>query len=146
MVKFKGNPYPVVKHPLGYFHIQSGTDQIRSDLISLIMTNPGERPMLPTFGTPLDRFLFEPNDTILAMDVRNAIIESIRLWDPRVTITNIEVSIGLNSSDINDTSVNTYSSEFMNDNDHSLSIKINFIDPENITDIQELVLQVPLSN
>jgi hypothetical protein len=48
MTEFAGAPYPITKDPMGYFRIQSGIDQIRSDLLALILTNAGERPMLPT--------------------------------------------------------------------------------------------------
>lgn len=147
--KFKGCPYPIEKHPLGYLRTQWGVDQIKSDLLILLMTNPGERVMLPQFGTPLNKFLFEPNDELVIREVRDAIITSIKAWEPRVTITNIDVFIGTGGFTKpvynTGTDINEYSPEFLNNEDSILGIKINFIDPEEITEIQELVLEVPLS-
>lgn len=58
--KFKGLPYPVIEHPLGLFRTQTGINTIKSDLLVLLLTNPGERVMLPEFGTPLKDLMFQP--------------------------------------------------------------------------------------
>jgi phage baseplate assembly protein W len=148
--KFKGCPYPITTHPLGYLHTQWGVDQIKSDLLILLMTNPGERIMLPQYGTNLNKFLFEPNDELLRQEVKNEIITAIKNWEPRVTITNIEIFSGTGglTKPVYETgiTVNESSPEFLNNEEHVLGIKINFIDPENISEIQELVLEVPLSS
>jgi len=48
--------------------------------------------MLPDFGTPLKRLIFEQNDAATAESARQMIIDSIRKWEPRVVITDVEVS------------------------------------------------------
>lgn len=40
---FKGAPYPIRKDPRGFFRTQTSLDQIKSDLLILLLTNPGER-------------------------------------------------------------------------------------------------------
>ena len=57
-MKFKGMPYPIVPDARGLLHTQSGIDQIKADMLSLLLTNPGERVFLPTYGTPLRKFIF----------------------------------------------------------------------------------------
>ena len=138
MANFLGLPYPVTKGPLGFFRTQSGTSQIKSDLLSLLLTNPGERVFLPEFGTPLKRLLFEQNDTTLEVQAKNMIIDSITKWEPRIVVNQITVSSVVSKGDLN-------TNDPGQDIDSILSIKIIFVDPEKITDVQELKLEIPLS-
>lgn len=137
-MKFLGTPYPITKNPLGFFKTQSGLSQIKSDLLILLLTNPGERVFLPDYGTPLKRLLFEQNDVALEQQARDMIAESIRKWEPRVAINQIEVT-----RDINKKNLNEY--DALQDTQHILYIKITFIDPEQIENVQELKLEIPLS-
>ena len=89
--KFSGAPYPIVSTARGLLPTQRGVDQIKADLLQLLLTNPGERVMLPNFGTPLREIIFEPNDAISSEHVRDMIINSIRTWEPRITIEQIDV-------------------------------------------------------
>lgn len=136
-MKFLGSPYPIEKHPMGFFHTQSGIDQIKSDLLILLLTNPGERVMLPTFGTPLRRLVFEPNDTTLQMTARDMIISAIEMWEPRIVVDAIEVG-GADLDSLNP-------ADLEEDVDYILSIKIKFFDPQNIQNLQSLTLEVPLT-
>ena len=67
-------------------------DQIKSNLINLLLTEVGERVMNPNFGCELRRFLFEGitdfNTEELAASLRN----SISIFVPEITVTNIEVA------------------------------------------------------
>jgi phage baseplate assembly protein W len=109
-------------------------------MLVLLLTNPGERVMLPEYGTPLRKLFFEPNDASLAEQARQVVINSIKLWEPRIAVTNIEVYTGAN---IDDESLN--SNDDLSQKEHVLFIRINFVDPENIKEVQELSLQVPLA-
>lgn len=82
--KFLGIPYPLTKSPLGYFRPQGGVEQIKSDMLILLLTNPGERVMLPEYGTGLRDLIFEPNDADLRARARQLIIKAIKDWEPRV--------------------------------------------------------------
>lgn len=133
-----GAPYPIVKHPRGYLHTQRGIDQIKADLLVLLLTNPSERCMLPEFGTPLRRLVFEPNDNTLKIQAREMIIKAIEKWEPRVVIQEISVTSGYDEDQNPD--------DLQEDLDYILNIKIKFFDPENIQAVQTLTLQLPLSN
>ena len=139
MAKFLGLPYPTTKNPLGYWYSQSGVDQIKSDMLTLLLTNPGERVMLPTFGTPLRRILFEPNDGTAAEQARQLIIKSLQQWEPRIAVTQVEVSSTVDRNSLN-------ASDNLTQEEHILFIRILFVDPQNIQEIQELVLNVPLAS
>lgn len=138
-MEFLGMPYPITRHPLGLLRTQGGINQVKSDLLVLLLTEPGERVMLPDFGTPLRQFFFEPNDEVLVEGVRSAIVDSIRKWEPRIRVTEIDVT---NRRSEMDGSLNTY--ENGEDTDHVLLVRIAFTDFNNIQEVQELRLQVPL--
>jgi phage baseplate assembly protein W len=67
--KFLGLQYPLAKSSRGILAQKVGVDQIKADLLQLLLTNPGERVMLPTYGTPLRKLIFEPNDNNLLNNV-----------------------------------------------------------------------------
>ena len=90
--------------------------------------------MLPDFGTPLRSLIFEPNDEVLAEKAKDVIISSIKIWEPRVVINAIDVSASYEEDQFKE-----------NSREHVLYIKIMFSDPENISEIQELKLELPLS-
>ena len=138
MKRFLGIPYPVEKTSQGYFYSQSEIDQIKSDMLVLLLTNPGERVMLPDYGTPLKKLMFEPNDQMVKNQARSMIIQSLTKWEPRVTIQQVEV---LTKADEGSLNTQDDKSEIEN----ILFIRINFIDPNNIREVQELVLQIPLA-
>ena len=138
MRNFLGIPYPVRKTPQGFFYSQGGIDQIKSDMLCLLLTNPGERVMNLNFGTPLRKLVFEPNDAALQLKARNMIINSIKKWEPRIAVKNIEVKSTIETSSLNKEDNRTES-------EHILFIRIIFVDPQNIKEVQELVLEVPLA-
>lgn len=136
-MSFLGCPYPLQTDVRGYFHVQSDLNQIRSDLLILLLTNPGERVMMPEFGTGLRDLIFEPNDPTLSLRAREMIIKSISTFEPRITVESIDITNSADEASLNpaDTKEN---------NDSILMIKIRFVDPQNIRDVQELKLAIPL--
>lgn len=138
-MNFIGAPYPIVRHPLGMLRPQTGVNQIKSDLLVLLLTEPGERVMLPDFGTPLKQFFFEQNDSVIVERVRETIANSIRKWEPRIAVTAIEVTNSQNS-------IKPSLSPLDEGQDvgNILMIRIRFTDFDNIRSVQELKLEIPL--
>jgi len=135
----KGAPYPIGKSSLGYLFTQEGINTLKSDLVQLLMTNPYERVMLPTYGTPLRKLLFSPNDTAVVEQTKRLIAASIQTWEPRVVISSIEVFNGYDNTFNPSDNPST-----LNDNDHVLTIKIKFFDPQRIDYVEVLTLQLPV--
>lgn len=138
-MNFAGAPYPITRHPLGVLRSQKGVNQIKSDLLVLLLTEPGERVMLPAFGTPLKQFFFEQNDSVIVSRVEEAIVTAIQNWEPRIAVTAIEVT---NSSENIKNSLSPLDDG--EEIDHALMIRIEFTDFNDISNIQELKLEIPL--
>jgi len=136
MANFIGLQYPLKKTARGLLPQQRGVDQIKADLLQLLLTNPGERVMLPEFGTPLRKLFFEPNTIGLEIEAQRTIVEAINTWEPRIEIQNITVNSEFSDDDL-------ASNDPGYDKEHILGIKIEFYDPENITQLEELVLEIP---
>ena len=134
-----GLGYPIVKHPLGLLHASQGLDVLKSDLMILLLTNPGERIMMPSYGTPLRKYFFEPNDARIDSQVKDLISSVIRVWEPRITIENIEVSSDIPSEEL-------HPDDTKDQKEHILFIKISFYDPNNIAQVDNLVLELPVPN
>lgn len=137
MAVFSGMGYPIVATPKGYFPVTQGVDLIKGDLLQLLLTNPGERVMMPQFGTPLNRLLFEQNDSVLAEQARQMIADSISRWEPRIVVQAINVSVGVDADYLD-------KDDDLTNREHVLGIQIVFVDPQDIQSVQQLVLQVPL--
>lgn len=104
-------PYPVVPSPLGLLRTVDEEIGIKGDLLQLILTNPGERVMLPTYGTPLRKYLFEQNTELLLNNVKQDILSAIKQWEPRIVVRNLEIltSGGPPKPNIFDPNLNNYS-------------------------------------
>lgn len=137
MERFLGLQYPLVKTPRGIMSQKKGVNQIKADLLQLLLTNPGERVMMPQWGTPLNELLFEPNDLTLEIRARQMIANSIERWEPRVVIENITISSNIDESDL-------HPEDTGHEAGSALIIKIDFVDPENISQIESLVIERPL--
>lgn len=69
----------------------STADQIKSNLINLLLTNKGERIMNPEFGADLKTILFEGITEDTSTILRNLISLNVSIFVPEVSIINIDV-------------------------------------------------------
>jgi phage baseplate assembly protein W len=87
----QGMAFPPRVLPDGSIAWSSGEDNIREAIRIVLMTEPGERLYLPTFGAGLGRFLFEPNiastHTLIAERIQSALVT----WEPRVRVEAVDV-------------------------------------------------------
>ena len=67
----------------------STKDQIKSNLINLLLTLRGERIENPEFGTNLPRLIFEQLDEQLYPVIQDEIFSSVSRFVPEVTLLNI---------------------------------------------------------
>ena len=66
-------------------------EEIRTDLIHLLLTRKGTRYFLPDFGTRLLEYIFEPLDGPTFSDIEAEIRDSVSKYIPNLVITNIAV-------------------------------------------------------
>jgi len=59
---------------------------------NLLLTQRGERPFQPDLGSDIYRILFEPLDFVSAGLIRNAIFETLKNYEPRVSVDTVLVS------------------------------------------------------
>ena len=71
---------------------QYQSQEIRADLIHLLMTRKGSRYYLPDFGTRLYEFLFEPLDGITFDAIESDIRDSVNKYMPNLLINSITIT------------------------------------------------------
>jgi phage baseplate assembly protein W len=65
---------------------------IRGEIMQLLLTNSGERPMLPSFGGNLRRLVFEGNDDVTAGLAKSNISQALAHWlGDRVKVVSLDV-------------------------------------------------------
>jgi len=91
--KFFGLNYPIGKFKAngGFFQKTSGFETLKASITQLLLTERGERVMLPNFGCSLKRYLFRPLDSILFTEIKNEIVDSITSYTRDVKILKIAV-------------------------------------------------------
>ena len=85
--------FPPRVGPNGQIEWSEGELNVRESLCIILRTRPGERLMRPDFGCGLDRYLFEPNNISTLRLIQEEVKRSIAIWEPRVTLNDIQVSI-----------------------------------------------------
>lgn len=90
----RGLAFPFRPGPNHAFAYVGGMDLIRQSVTTILDTQPGERVMLPSFGCGLRRYLMEPNVLSTRTAIAEDITEALRLWEPRVVLTNVAVMPG----------------------------------------------------
>jgi hypothetical protein len=70
----------------------STKDQIKSNLINLLLTYKGERIENPEFGADLPRLLFEPISDNTFTKIQDQIIDSVTTYMPEISLLNIEIN------------------------------------------------------
>ncbi len=73
----------------GYVLTQDMIEVVRQNLKNLVLTNPGERMMLPEFGVGIKTFLFEMNDQTTYGNIRARVITQVKKYMPFLAINNM---------------------------------------------------------
>jgi phage baseplate assembly protein W len=88
-----GINFPFLQSEKGnYFKLTETTDEeIRTNLVHLLLTRRGYRYYLPDFGTRLYEYIFEPLDGATFEEIRAEIEEQVATYIPNLTINSITV-------------------------------------------------------
>lgn len=71
---------------------QTPDQEIRSNLIHLILTRRGSRYYMPDFGTRLYEFIFNPNDSVTYSLIEEEITEGVKKYIPNLQINKITIT------------------------------------------------------
>jgi phage baseplate assembly protein W len=67
-------------------------EHVKGEIIQLLLTAPGERPFLPSFGGGLRRLVFERNDDVSAGMSKALVSQALSTWlGSRVQVVTLEV-------------------------------------------------------
>ncbi len=136
----KGYPFPLDRTaPGGYFTPAYDTEVIKADLIQLLLTEPGERVMMPQFGTGLRKYIFEQGTNSMTIEIEKLIISAISTWEKRIIVDDITVYFPTGDSrlsyDNDDSGQDTIE-------ENSISIRISFKLKENLEVVDNLVFKL----
>ena len=83
-----------VRFPLNDVNMFKGTqtfkEQVKSNLINLLLTEPGERVNEPNFGVGLKNLLFEPNLDVEIL--KEKINTQIEFYIPTISLSGVDVN------------------------------------------------------
>ena len=72
-----------------YFNKATNNFLIKGQLTQLLLTNPGERVMLPDYGVAARQYLFEPLTEDLASDLADEVITAINTYASNIEVVSI---------------------------------------------------------
>lgn len=80
-------PHPVT----GDLVVKKDDAAIKQAIVNLLLTSKGERPFAPNLGSDLRTLMFEPLDVATAGEISSNIRETLRNYEPRISVLGIEV-------------------------------------------------------
>jgi phage baseplate assembly protein W len=93
-----------IAHPVtGDVLIKTGEDAIKRSVRNLILTNFYDRPFRHYIGSNAQKLLFENANPITANLLKDAILEVIANYEPRVEVTELDVTFDYDNNGYNAT-------------------------------------------
>lgn len=113
-----------------YLSLSQTTEQeIRSNLIHLLLTRKGSRYFMPNFGTRLYEYIFEPLDSPTFDQIETEIKESVEAYIPNLQITSIKIeaaNITTDSLQINNEQENEFNFSETPEAEYTAKVRINY--------------------
>jgi phage baseplate assembly protein W len=116
-----------------YLSLSQTTDEeVRTNLIHLLLTRKGTRYYLPDFGTRLYEYIFEPMDGPTFSDLEAEIRDSVTEYLPGITVTNITINPASEGEEdkgtyINDNNERVFTVPGISQAEHTAKIKIDYL-------------------
>lgn len=86
----KGIRFPFTVNEHGGVKMSESIDRINESIFIILETRKGSRLMLPTYGSDIYKYRFDPYDSILIDKLRECIISDLTEWEKRITVKDIE--------------------------------------------------------
>lgn len=121
------------------------SEEIRSNLIHLLLTRKGTRYFLPDFGTRLYEYIFEPLDGPTFSDIEAEIRDSVETYMPNLLITNISITdaasdIENKGSTVSLTGQQEYVVPGLSEKEHTARIKIEYKSTNDVFNESDFVI------
>ena len=106
-------------------------EEIRNNLVHLLLTRKGSRYYLPDFGTRLYEYIFEPLDGPTFSDIESEIRDSVEKYIPGIQITNISIKDASEGEEDKGTFINSqgqreFTVQGIAEKEHTAKIKIDY--------------------
>lgn len=99
--KAVGLDLPLTNSSTGWFsQTYTTAHAIRVNLINLLLTHKGERPMNPNFGSDLHKIVFEQIDDTIGDKVNTVVRAAVSEYLPMVVIDDVQVANKKQDTDI----------------------------------------------
>jgi hypothetical protein len=89
----RGIGFPIDKSKDGYWGRKNAKSLRQTSLLMILGTHPGERLMLPEFGSRLHELVFEPGDALTCEQIKHETASALQRWDPYVTVLAVATEI-----------------------------------------------------
>lgn len=87
------------------FKLDYDINAITNSLRNLFTTSPGDKILNPEYGLDLRRYIFEPASIEVANLIRREIYSKVASYEPRVTVTSVNITI---LEDVNEYNITIY--------------------------------------
>ena len=106
-------------------------EEVRTNLIHLLLTRKGTRYYLPDFGTRLYEYIFEPLDGPTFSDIESEIRESVEEYIPGIRITKISIKPASEEEEDKGTYIEGDERVFrvpgISEKEHTAKVKIDYV-------------------
>jgi len=93
----KGWSFPIRTTSTGGIALVSGERELEESIRLILGTAFGERPMRPEFGCGIHEYVFAAADPTTAGRLAYEVRASLKRWEPRIDVTDINVSFNESS-------------------------------------------------
>ena len=123
-----------------YLDLSDNSDEeIRTDLIHLLLTRKGARYFLPDFGTRLYEYIFEPLDGPTFTDIEAEIKDSVEKFIPNLIINSISIFDA--SQELGATeNVKTYNLPGRNELEYTAKVRIDYTITNNVFNQSDFII------
>jgi len=98
----QGLAFPIVPNPVrGSLDYHQGSLKVKESIELILMTEPGERVMRPSFGCGLRQFLMEPNTIATRSRLQRTVTRALELFEPRINLLEVRATPGDEPSLVN---------------------------------------------